>query len=67
MSWAVRLLGEVRDHEVRQWEEPWWLMDWADSVCARAVDPLQARVFASEADAVSALATTPWVGEIVEV
>lgn len=67
MSWAVKLRGEVRDRELREWEEPWWLMGWADAVCARAIDPAHARVFCTQAEAVSALAMTPWVGEIVEV
>lgn len=67
MSWAVRLHGEVRGRELRNWEEPWWLTQWPDSVCSRAIDAGQARVFASEVEAVAALALTPWVGEIVEV
>lgn len=67
MSCVVRLRGEVRDGQLCEWEEAWWLMDWADSVCARAVDAMQARVFCSQAEAVAALALTPWVGEVVEV
>lgn len=66
MSCVVRLRGEVRGGELCEWPEPWWLMDWADSG-ARAVDALHARVFCSQAEAVAALALTPWVGDVVEV
>lgn len=67
MAWAVRLRGEVRDGELRQWDEPWWLMQWADAVCARSVQAEHAQVFEGEAEAVLAIARTPWVGELVEV